>query len=259
MAKVGVEWINDYDWQNKLHHEHEDAGGFYDELVNHAGWSGGFNWGDGAAWEEDFKDPSRGGTAPGWVDAMDFVYFTGHGEPFSFLFRTDVPDDRRVEADNYSGPNNGDMRLGKKQLEWLALEVCNVLQLDATKGGTNYDVFDRWASAFQGMHILCSFTTVSSDLATPGRYFAAFMDGRWLSVVYGIPESLVKGSPLKVIDAWFAMTSFCQADIYEAAVLYANAEGTDTQNDYIHGRGHVSPDPRPGGAWFSWTWVPHGC
>lgn len=44
MAKhVGVEWINDYNNLNKLTHEHEDAGGFYDELVNHDGWIGRFN------------------------------------------------------------------------------------------------------------------------------------------------------------------------------------------------------------------------
>ena len=261
MAKqVGVEWVNTYDCLNQLTHEHEDAGGFYDELVHHDGWVGAFNWGNSAAWEEDFKRTDKGGTAPTWVDAADFVYFTGHGSPWGFYFRCDIPDDNLVECDHYSGPSNGDLRLGQVDLEWLALEVCNTLQLDATRDGANLDVFDRWADAFQGMHTMLSFTTVSLDVATPGRYFAAYCDGRWPSVVFGLPEWLIGRIPLKVIDAWFAMTSACQPAPYEAAVLYANTAGTDTHNDYIWGHGHVSADPVPGAAnWFSWTWVAHAC
>jgi hypothetical protein len=256
MAYVGVEWINNYDWLPNLTHEHEDAGGFYDELVNHDGWTGKFNWGDGNAFEEDFKRTDKGGTDNYWVDAADFVYFTGHGSPWGFYFRKDVPDDSIVEADYYSGPDNGDLRVGDLNLEWLALEVCNTLQNEAD----GYSVFDRWEKAFQGLHIICSFTTTSLDLAEPGRYFASLCDGRWLTVIYGIPESMYTRSPLKVIDAWFEMTSLTQPDWAESAVMYANTEGTDTQNDYIHGHGHVSPDPIPGAAgWFSWSWVPHAC
>jgi len=259
-GSLGVEWINTYDCLNQLSHEHQDAGGFYDELVNHDGWIGKFNWGNSNAWEEDFKRPSKGGTANYWVDTVDFCYFTGHGSEWGFYFRCDIPDDNIVEADHYSGPTNGDLRLGSNNLEWLALEVCLTLKLDASLGGTNYDVFDRWMDAFHGMHAMLSFTTVSLDLETPGRYFAAYCDGRWPTVIYGLPEWLIGRIPLKVIDAWFTMATVCQPSPYEAAVLYANTQGTDTQNDYIHGHGHVSPDPVPGTAgWFSWTWVPHAC
>jgi len=56
------------------------------------------------------------------------------------------------------------------------------------------------------------------------------------------------------------MTSLTQPDWAKSAVLFANTAGTDTQNDYIHGHGHVSPDPIPGTAsWFSWTWISHNC
>jgi hypothetical protein len=258
--EVGVEWINNYDTLNKLTYEHLDAGGFYNELVWHDGWTGKFNWGDTNAWEEDFKRTDKGGTDNQWVDSADFVYFTGHGSPWGFYFRSDSPDDSLVECDHYSGPTNGDLRLGNGDLEWLALEVCNTLQLDATLNGTNFDVFDRWADAFQGMHSMLSFTTVSLDLSTPGRYFASLCDGRWLNVIYGLPEWIFGRIPIKVIDAWFMMATLTQPDWAESAVLYANTAGTDTQNDYIHGHGHVSNDPVPGSAnWFSWTWVPHGC
>jgi Family of unknown function (DUF6345) len=260
MPKAGVEWINDYDTLNDLTYEHLDAGGFYSELVNRDGWIGAFNWGNSNAWEEDFKRSDKGGTAWYWADAADFVYFTGHGSPWGFYFRSDIPDDGLVESDNYSGPDNGDLRAGNNNLEWLALEVCNTLQLDATRSGTNYDVFDRWSKAFRGLHIICSFTTVSLDLQNPGLYFAAMCDGRWLSVIFGIPEFLIGRFPMRVIDAWFQMAILTQPDEYECAVLYANTQGTDTQNDYIHGHGHVSPDPIPGRAnWFSWTWVPRRC
>ena len=95
--EVGVEWVNNYDCHNSLTHEHEDAGGFYDELVHHDGWVGSFNWGDGNAWEQDFKRPDKGGTADHWVDTVDFAYFTGHGSPFvAAYFRCDVPDDDRL-------------------------------------------------------------------------------------------------------------------------------------------------------------------
>jgi hypothetical protein len=255
---VGVEWINDYNNLNKLTHEHEDAGGLYDELVNNDGWVGLFNWGDSNAWEDDFKRAAKGGHAHDWVEQCDIVYFTGHGSPSGFYFRSDVPDDSLVEGDYVSGPTNGDLRLGTGELEWLALEVCNTLQMDATIGGVNRDVFDRWAEAFQGLHTILSFTTTSLDLATPGRYLATFLDGRWLNELFGFPFPI--RIPYKVIDAWFVMAELCQPDDVEAAVLYANTEGTDTENDYAWGHGHVSADPVPGRAnWFSWTWVPHAC
>jgi Family of unknown function (DUF6345) len=261
MAKeLGVEWINAYDCLNGLTHEHTDAGGFYDELVQHDGWIGRFNWGDANAWEQDFKRPDKGGNADAWVDTVDIAYFTGHGSPSGFYFRCDSPDDGLIECDHHSGPANGDLRLGADDLEWLALEVCNTLQMDAQIGGANRDVFDRWAGAFQGLHTMCSFTTVSLDLPTPGRYFAACLDGRWPTVMFGLPEWMFGRAPMKVIDAWFTMAGMTQPAPYEAAVLYANTEGTDTHNDYVWDHGHVSADPRRGAApWFSWTWVPHLC
>jgi hypothetical protein len=170
-----------------------------------------------------------------------------------------VPDDDLVEADNYSGPDNGDLRLGGDQLEWLALEVCSTLKLNAMRGDTNYNVFDRWRSAFQGMHIICSFTTGSLDLSTPGQYFASLLDGRWPTVIYGFPEWFMPRWPLKVIDAWFEMTTLTQADDCESAVVYENSPGTDTHNDYIHGHGHVSADPVHGAIGTYRVWVPHVC
>jgi len=259
---IGVEWINNYNNLNQLTHEHEDAGGFYDELRFNDGATGLFNWGDSNAWEDDFKANARGGHADQWAETADIVYFTGHGSPSGFYFRSDTPDDSEVIGDfvtNSSG-NDGDLRLGHGDLEWLCLEVCNTLQMDATYSGANRDVFDRWADAFDGLHAILSFTTTSLDLATPGRYFAAALDGRWLNVVYGLPSFLFPGRyPMKVIDAWFFMAEVCQPSDVESAVLYANSPGTDTGKDMLHDHGFVSADPHRGQSWFSWTWIPHAC
>ena len=65
---IGVEWINNYNNLNQLTHEHEDAGGFYDELRFNDGATGLFNWGDSFAWEDDFKANARGGHADQWVE-----------------------------------------------------------------------------------------------------------------------------------------------------------------------------------------------
>ena len=187
MAKeVGVEWVNTYDCLNALTHEHEDAGGFYDELVQHEGWVGSFNWGNSAAWEEDFKRTSKGGTAPTWADSVGFAYFTGHGSPWGFYFRCDIPDDNLVECDGYSGPSNGDLRLGSGDLEWLALEVCNTLQLDASRGGTNLDVFDRWADAFQACTPYCRSRRSASTSPRPAAILppSATADGQQLSTAF---------------------------------------------------------------------------
>ncbi len=255
MPRVGVEWINNYDWLNQLTHEHEDAGGFYDELVSQ-GWTGAFNWGDGNAFEDDFKHTGKGGHAPDWADDVDICYFTGHGSPWGFYFRSDVPDDATAESDYIAGTLNGDLRLGRGNLEWIALEVCNTLQWEADFGGTTYNVFERWRAAFEGLHIMCSFTTTSLDLPTPGRYFAAYLDGNWPSVVFGLPGWMFPKIPLKVIDAWFQMTSTTQPDWAEAAVLYAGNASADPANDYIHGCGSVAADPYP----HTWrAWMPRGC
>ncbi|RHA44387.1 DUF6345 domain-containing protein [Cellulomonas rhizosphaerae] len=257
---IGVEWINAYNNLNALHHEHEDAGGFYDELRLHDGATGLFNWGDSAAWEDDFKANARGGHADQWVERADIVYFTGHGSPSGFYFRSDTPDDSQVRGDftSTSSGNDGDLRLGHNNIEWLALEVCNTLQMNANQQGANRDVFDRWADAFEGLHAILSFTTTSLDLANPGKVFAAAMDGRWISVAYGLPDWFGR-SPMRVVDAWFWMAQFCQPSDVESAVLFANSQGTNTGADFLHGHGAVSPDPVRGQSWFSWTWIPHAC
>lgn len=259
MAELGVEWINDYDHLNTLTHEHTDAGGFYDELTIHDGWTGDFNWGNANAWASDFISKDAGGDDVHWVDEVDIAYFTGHGGPFGFYFKEDTSGNPSVFADNHSADGAaGNLRLGDVDLEWLALEVCNVLQWEANRHGKTYNAFDRWRGTFQGLHTICSFTTVSLDMQEPGRYFAAFCNGRWMEVVFGFGFFFGARFPMTVIDSWFQMTSTTQPSQYEAAVMYAFRSGESAHGDYIHGHGDVCSDPQPGSGQGR-CWIPHQC
>ena len=179
---IGVEWINNYNNLNRLTHEHEDAGGFYDELRFNDGATGKFNWGDALAWEDNFKANAHGGHADQWVEQADIVYFTGHGGPTGFYFRSDTPDDSQAIGDftTTNAGNDGDLRLGHNDLEWLCLEVCNTLQMDATLNGVNRDVFDRWADASRD----CTRSSASRRTASTWRRLA----------VTSPPRSTVAGS-----------------------------------------------------------------
>ena len=178
---IGVEWINNYNNLNKLTHEHEDAGGFYDELRFNDGATGLFNWGDSLAWEDDFKANARGGHADQWVETADIVYFTGHGSPSGFYFRSDTPDDSQVIGDfvTSSAGNDGDLRLGHGDLEWLCLEVCNTLQMDAT-----YSTAPTATSSTAGptRSTGCTRSSASPPSASTSPPRAATSPPRWTAV-----------------------------------------------------------------------------
>ena len=189
---IGTESIDAYNNLNALTHEHEDAGGFYDELRVHDGATGKFNWGDGNAFEDDFKANARGGDADQWVEQADIVYFTGHGSPSGFYFRSDVPDDSQVRR--LHDERGRQRRRPAPRPRRPGVAGPGGVQHPADGGGVvqqgaNRDVFDRWADAFEGLHALLSFTTTSLDLANPGRAFASALDGRWMTAMYGIPRS----------------------------------------------------------------------
>lgn len=260
---IGVEWINDYDNMKKLHNRGEDAGGFYEELCDHDGATGLFNWGDGNAFEDDFKADDRGGHAGEWIERADIVYFAGHGCSSGFWFRSDVPDDDKLRSDftTTTAGNDGELRAGRGALKWLTLQCCDTLMWESPLWGQQKDVFDRWGQAFDGLHTILGYTNPSIDEpGSPGRKFASFLDGRWINVVYGLPEAFFGTRlPLPVIDSWFLMTQLTQGSGVTAAALRADSPGTDTGADHLVGHGYVSPDPAHGQGWFFRTWLTHTC
>jgi hypothetical protein len=67
-----------------------------------------------------------------------FSWYTGHGSPGSFTFDN--------ASHDYGDIVPADARWGDRDLEWMQLESCNVLQFDS--GGT--PIWDRWAKVFDG-------------------------------------------------------------------------------------------------------------
>ena len=77
MATVGVEWINNFPDpcdQNELSYCDDTSVGFLNGMTSR-GHTASFNWGDGNAWEQDFRDPAFGGDDTNWVDNVDFAHF----------------------------------------------------------------------------------------------------------------------------------------------------------------------------------------
>lgn len=125
-----IEWVQKYNGlQGNLSNMKAQAEGFYNTLSA----TRSFNWGDDFAWDQDFEQAGEGSPTIGadttWADDVDFVFFSGHGSPDGLLFG-------RTLDDAVARPC--DITWGDRELEWIALDACNVLERD--------DVFDRWGA-----------------------------------------------------------------------------------------------------------------
>jgi hypothetical protein len=211
MGTVGVEWVKKYLGKaGDLTNTKPQAEGFYNTLSA----TRRFNWGDDLAWDQDFEENGVGsppaGTDTTWVDDVDFVFFSGHGSPGSFLFGVDI-DDHRVKPT--------EVRWGNRQLEWITLDACNVLERDG--------VFDRWGwPVFKGLHYILGFHTTTGDEADRGRLLAQYLNAGWT-----------------VRQAWIRTCQDTEGSSTEWAYLRADAAGTDTYNDHWWGAGVTSADP----------------
>jgi len=92
--EIGVWWVNDYPGtENDLDICDDDAEGFYNVLVS-KGFTGVWKKGDSEAWESHFEKQSVYGFDYYYVDAIDFVYFSGHGNDApAFEFGADRDND----------------------------------------------------------------------------------------------------------------------------------------------------------------------
>jgi hypothetical protein len=216
---VGTEWIG---LSQGLGGSAGNAAGF----VNRFGSEGipvRFNWGDFNAWEQDFKDPSLGGDDSNWVDNVDLTFYTGHANGDGFTFPGNMDD---------GFLHYNDARWGDLDSEWIAIAACGPLQ--QTEGGLN--VFDRWDSAFQGLHMLTGYANVSFDNTDEGRLFSNYM----LRTPF-----LWWNHPMKVREAWVQMA----VDVQPSSVTWGymgpiGPGGVSNFNDYFWGKGSVGPDLR---------------
>jgi hypothetical protein len=193
-----------------------------------------FSWRDQNAWEDDFKDPSLGGHDSDWTDHVDMTYWQGHGSPTGFSFAGCSSTDDTFLA-------NTEARWGNGDVEWMSLFTCLVLAQES--GGQRW--WQRWGNAFDGLHQINSFHTVSYHSASHGGTFANYM----LRTPF-----LWWNKPMPVRSAW-AQASI---DDQPSSVVWATMGpigpgGLVNLNDYFWGKGGVGPDvPRSSltGWWY---------
>jgi hypothetical protein len=229
---VGTEWVGE---TQGLGGSSGNAAGWVRES-REAGVSLDFNWGDNAAWERDFKDPSQGGNDRAWVDDTDYTWYTGHADAKGWTF-PGSKDDGKLRM--------GEARYGEKDLEWLTIAACGPLQ-DRSQD----TIGDRWLQAFQGLHILTGYATLSSDNTREGQLLANLLHGD-----YGETDLSLSGSGLRVVQSWVYTAKDVQPDGKYTVATMGPIGQNDVWNwhDNFWGEGSVGPDINPGeriGYWW---------
>lgn len=182
-----------------------------------------FSWTDQNAWEQDWKDPSKGGDDSNWTDHVDMAYWQGHGSPTGFSFSGCSSNDDTFLA-------NTDARWGNGDAEWMSLFTCLILAEES--GGKRW--WQRWGPAFDGLHQINSFHTVSYHSASHGGTYANYL----LRSPF-----LWWNKPMPVRTAW-AQASI---DDQPSSVVWASMGaigpgGAVDLNDYFWGKGAVGAD-----------------
>ena len=183
------------------------------------------------AFEKDFKEATLGGWDRSYVDNVDAQWYTGHGWPGGFTFKSSVDDTSIVPRD----ANWGDW-----DLEWLQLESCQVL---ADTNGT-HDYFGRWGGTIDGLHMLNGFHTNAYCVGGgTGGTFADYLFPAWWH-----------RSALTVRNAWAQMA----LDREPTGVVYRSmgnlaSGGVTNIGDYFWGQGPTGPDIRLGNRIGMWS------
>jgi hypothetical protein len=211
MGTIGIEWVQQYNGlQGNLSNTKAQAEGFYNTLSA----TKVFEWGDNLAWDQDFEQSGVGsppaGTDTVWADNVDMVFFSGHGSADRFYFGVKIDD---------AVAKNTEIRWGDRELEWIVLDACNILEQNG--------VFNRWGwPVFRGLHYILGFHTVTGDEPHRGRILAQYLNAGW-----------------SIRDAWIRAAQDTEGSGTQWAYLRADAPGTDTFNDHWWGKGFVSADP----------------
>jgi hypothetical protein len=153
--EVGVEWVEDYSslsGYGNLPATQPDAVGLANRLVNSCSqpWISRFKYGNGSAWEQDFKGSSKpgGGKDYAYADNVDLAYFAGHGSSTRFVFGSTVDD-------HYLHYSDCRLDWGDKDMEWIGIAACNVLA-DSHRAD--------WSWCMDGLHLIMSFVTTMADV-----------------------------------------------------------------------------------------------
>ncbi len=226
VKEAGTSWIG---LSGGLGGSQQNARGFVDGLAAD-GWTIRFNWGDGNAWESDWRRNDDT-----WVDAVDFVFYTGHADKDSWMLAS--PDDGSLTASEVGAAPaaaSGDL-WGKQDLEWVIVAACGPLQDEVISDGGG-SVLSRWDGAFDGLHVLMGYGAITFDNEEEGER---------------VVEYARQGT--RVIDAWFRTAQEIQPSTNGAdppngptvwvGAMWVRKSGVDPRNDHIWGHGSVSADP----------------
>jgi hypothetical protein len=213
MANIGIEWVNKYHGRaTDLKNNDNNAEGFYNTLDGVRQ----FEYGDDLAWDQDFEQSGAGAPVTGtdqlYADAVDIVFFSGHGSTGGAFFGVATHDDGTAKPT--------EMRLGDLNCEWAVLDACLVL---AYSGG---GVYDRVRPVFKGLHHILGFDTTTGDSGSRGKKFAQHLNDGWT-----------------MGEAWRKACEETEDSSVWWAYIHANTAGTNTYNDHWHGKGFVSADP----------------
>jgi Family of unknown function (DUF6345) len=217
LSDVGIEQTVD-EWQCAQ----DSANGFRNVMIGH-GVGVSFDFRGADAWESDFHDAATGGNDSSYIDNVDAGWYTGHGSPSGFTFKTN-------HASTKIGP--AQIRWGNRELEWMQLESCKVLK-DTT--GTN-DFFARWVPTFDGLHMLNGFHTNAQCVGGgTGRAFAEYL--------FSSNELFASRPALKVRQAWANMAYDKEptGSVYRSMGPMGPG-GTWNLNDYFWGQGPTGAD-----------------
>ena len=232
MATVGVEWINNFPGpctQNTLSYCDETSVGFLDGMVSR-GHTSRFNWGNGNAWEQDFRDPANGGDDTNWIDSVDFAHFSSHGSTSSSNI-----------FEGYFGSEmtsctwrSDKARFGNTQLEYLCLDTCNSLELTR-------DIIAVWQNAFDGLRMVLAFTDLVSD--------------SWWTGGRGYNFGRRAGNGGRLTDAWLdeCYSFWADDNPVTMAAGRSQADAINRRDNERLGSG-FGDIPRGEVRWFAWRW-----
>ena len=231
MARVGIEWINDFPapcTQNQLSYCDETSIGFQDGMASR-GHTRAFNWGNGNAFERDFRDPANGGDDSNWADNVDFVHFSSHGGTDANVFTGCFG--RRVDKCRW---RSDEARFGNKELESLCLDACNSLDLTG-------NIVTTWQGTFHGLRMIFGFTDLVSDSWWTGGRGHAF--GRRA------------GNNERLTNAWLdeCYSFWCDDNPVAMAAGRNQADALNRRDNERLGGGFGDiPNNQVG--WFAWRW-----
>ena len=232
MAKIGVEWINNFPPpcdQNELSYCDETSVGFLNGMLSR-GHTEKFNWGNGNAFERDFRDPAFSGDDTNWVDAVDFAHFSAHGSTnasnvFSGFFGGKV--------DNCTWRSDK-ARFGNTELEYLCIDACNSLELTR-------DIIATWHNSFHGLRMVLAFTDVVSD--------------SWWTGGRGYNFARRAGNGGRLTDAWLdeCYSFWCDDNPVTMAAGRTQSDAINRRDNERLGGG-FGDIPHAEVAWYAWRW-----